>query len=322
MSFIFQSTRALAMAVLAALLALPATLALARENWRFCANEGQECRVQGTATVRYGAPGNWETRRISNRVFCSNDHFGDPAPNREKRCEVLDSGGGSGWGGSGSGGGDWRFCANEGQECRVQGTANVRYGAPGQWETRRISNRVFCSNEQFGDPAPNREKRCEVQGNSGGGWGGSGSSSGWNDCANEGEICTFRGRAEVRFGDGRKFNTRTARDSIRCDVATFGDPAYGRTKRCQVRGASTGGGGWGGSGDWNDGNRPSYDDERQWAHCANEGDTCTVGKRSRVRFGVDGRFAHREVDQSITCSSEAFGYDPAPGRVKTCAWHY
>ena len=247
MSFIFQPARALAMALLAALLALPATSAMARDDWRFCANEGQECRVQGTATVRYGAPGNWETRRVSNRVF--------------------------------------------------------------------------CSNEQFGDPAPNREKRCEVQGNSGGGWGGSGSSSGWNDCADEGEICTFRGRAEVRFGDGRKFSTRTARDSIRCDVATFGDPAYGKTKRCQVKGASTGGG-WGGSGGSNDGNRPSYDDEKQWAHCANEGDTCTVGKRSRVRFGVNGRFAHREVDQSIACNSEAFGYDPAPGQVKTCAWHY
>ena len=49
---------------------------------------------------------------------------------------------------------------------------------------------------------------------------------------------------------------------------------------------------------------------------------CTVGKRSRVRFGVNGRFAHREIDQSIACSSEAFGYDPAPGQLKTCSWHY
>jgi hypothetical protein len=161
------------MAVLALLLCLPAASALAREEWRFCASEGQECRVQGTATVRYGAPGNWETRRISNRVFCSNEQFGDPAPNREKRCEVLDFGG-SGGSGGGSGDGNWRFCANEGQECRVQGTATVRYGAPGQWGTRRVSNRVTCSNTQFGDPAPNREKRCEVLVDGGGGWGGSG----------------------------------------------------------------------------------------------------------------------------------------------------
>jgi hypothetical protein len=215
---------------------------------------------------------------------------------------------------------DWRFCANEGDECRVQGTATVRYGAPGQWETRRITNRVRCSNKHFGDPAPNREKRCEVldtNAGGGGGWGGSGS-SGWNDCAEEGEVCYFSGRAQVRFGDGRRFNTRTARDSIRCDVKTFGDPAYGKVKRCQVQGTSTGGG-WGGSGG---SNRPQDDDEKQWAHCANEGGTCNVGKRTRVRFGANGRYLQRDVDQSIECSIEAFGRDPAPNQVKTCSWHY
>ena len=246
---IAQSMRLLGAAFVAALLALPATSALARDSdWRFCAKEGDECRVRGTATVRYGAPGNWETRRITDRVRCSNRHFGDPAPNREKRCEELDNSGG-------------------------------------------------------------------------GGWGGSGSSGGWNDCANEGEVCYFRGRAQVRFGDGRNFKTRTARDSIRCDVANFGDPAYGKVKRCQVQGTSTGNGncGWGGSGG---SGRPQDDEERQWAHCSNEGGTCNVGKRSQVRFGVDGRYAYREVDQSIACSIEAFGRDPAPDRVKTCSWHY
>ena len=214
MSFFYQPIRALGLALLAALLGLPATSAMAREDWRLCANEGQECRVQGTATVRYGAPGHWETRRISHRVFCSNDQFGDPAPNREKRCEVLVDGGG--------------------------------------------------------------------------GWGGSGSSGGWNDCANEGEVCTFRGRAEVRFGDGRKFNTRTARNSIRCDVATFGDPAYGKTKRCQVKGVSTGGGGWGGSGGSNDGNRPSYEDvyKRQGQQFARAGVQSGIARFGQLQHGV------------------------------------
>lgn len=217
---------------------------------------------------------------------------------------------------------EWRFCANEGQDCRVQGTATVRYGAHGQWETRRISDRVHCSNRHFGDPAPNREKRCEVRvddsGGNGGGWGGSGSSGGWNDCAREGEVCRFNGRAQVRFGDGRNFNTRTARDSIRCDVKTFGDPAFGKVKRCQVQGST---GGWGGSGG-SGGNRPSDDDERMWAPCANEGGTCNVGKRTQVRFGVNGRYLYRDVDRSIECSSEAFGRDPAPNQVKTCSWRY
>jgi len=215
-------------------------------------------------------------------------------------------------------GNDWRFCANEGDECRVQGTATVRYGAPGQWETRRITNRVRCSNKHFGDPAPDREKRCEVLDSNGGGGGGGGSggsgSSAWNDCADEGGVCYFRGRAQVRFGDGRRFNTRTARDSIRCDVKTFGDPAYGKVKRCQVQGASTGGG-WGG-------NRPQDDDDKQWGHCAIEGETCTVGKPTRVRFGVPGRYVQREVGQSIPCTIEGFGRDPAPNQMKNCSWHY
>lgn len=219
---------------------------------------------------------------------------------------------------------DWRFCANEGDECRVQGNATVRYGSPGQWETRRIANRVPCSNAYFGDPAPGREKRCEVLGNDSGGdwsgWGNSeGSNRGWIDCADEGGVCTFSGRAQVRFGDGRNFKTRTARDSIRCDVQTFGDPAYGKLKRCQVQGKGVGQG----EGSWAGGSgRPAGDDEKMWAHCANEGGSCAVGKRSRVRFGVGGRYAERLVDQSITCSAEAFGRDPAPGQVKTCSWHY
>lgn len=213
--------------------------------------------------------------------------------------------------------GDWRFCANEDDECRVQGTASVRYGVPGQWETRRIANRVPCSNAYFGDPAPGREKRCEVLGYDSGG-GSEGAGRDWIDCADEGGVCSFSGRAQVRFGDGRNFKTRTARDSIRCDVQTFGDPAYGKVKRCQVLGKGAGHG----EGGWPVGGRPPADDEKLWAHCANEGGSCAVGKRSRVRFGVGGRYVERAVDQSITCSAEAFGRDPAPGQVKTCSWHY
>lgn len=59
-----------------------------RSGWQVCAREGQFCEFNGAATVRYGVPGRYATRRAFNGIECSNEAFGDPAYGVRKRCEV------------------------------------------------------------------------------------------------------------------------------------------------------------------------------------------------------------------------------------------
>lgn len=72
--------------------------------------------------------------------------------------------GGGGWEEPrrGGGGGGWQPCAGEGQFCRFQGPAQVRYGARGSWVTVDGFNGIACNNDVFGDPAPGVPKTCQV----------------------------------------------------------------------------------------------------------------------------------------------------------------
>lgn len=59
-----------------------------------------------------------------------------------------------------------------------------------------------------------------------------------------------------------------------------------------------------------------------WIECAKENGTCTlpIVGTTRVRYGEDGKYAYRDVANTIACSSGAFGGDPAPNVVKSCAY--
>ena len=199
--------------------------------------------------VRYGADGRWTNRSVFNNVECNNDAFGDPAPGDPKRCQVRVSG----YDGSGSyretalG---WSFCAAEGEICRFRGQAEVRFGQGNSFVTRTAYDGVRCDVSDFGDPIRGVTKFCEIR-RSGGqryenssqgswdGWGSGASASGWRYCAAEGETCRVRGRALVRFGDGRNFKTRNVNGEVACDAGIFGDPARGVTKHCEVQAKPT-----------------------------------------------------------------------------------
>ncbi|WP_234815061.1 glycoside hydrolase family 16 protein [Noviherbaspirillum denitrificans] len=58
--------------------------------------------------------------------------------------------------------------------------------------------------------------------------------SAWSQCATENSTCTFEGTKDVRYGAGDKWATRTATGSIACNNGTFGDPAVGTQKVCEV----------------------------------------------------------------------------------------
>ena len=55
-----------------------------------------------------------------------------------------------------------------------------------------------------------------------------------------------------------------------------------------------------------------------WHSCVGEGDTCTFVGTRLVRYGANGHYAYQSATDSMPCTNEAFGSDPAPGVVKSC----
>lgn len=138
--------------------------------------------------------------------------------------------------------------------------------------------------------------------------------SDWQRCADEGSQCRFSGEALVRFGADGRYTFGVMRDGADCDTDTFGDPAPGVRKRCEI------------SRNWRDAetyrgwrHRPDAGSGAGgWRFCADEGRTCDAGNGSaEVRFGANGRYATRTVTGRIECNTGRFG-DPAPGVRKRC----
>ena len=69
------------------------------------------------------------------------------------------------------------------------------------------------------DPAPNVLKTCVIVP---------------KKCAVEGGKCEFKGVRTVKFGANGKWKTKTVKDGLACDVATFGDPNPGVLKQCYL----------------------------------------------------------------------------------------
>lgn len=196
---------------------------------------------------------------------------------------------------------EWVHCAREGQTCRVSGEALVRFGVAGSYTFRHTSGDVECSAQGFGsDPAFGQTKQCEVSVNWRNdpgyhGWRRPGTVSDWRYCAPEGGVCQAATGAQVRFGIDGQYRTRRADGAVRCDVRTFGDPAPGASKVCEISGGGA------------------------WAHCANEGEYCQVPSPTVVRYGLGASSVERQVSGGVACNNSTFG-DPAPGMAKQCEY--
>ena len=59
-------------------------------NWILCANEGQNCQVEGTKEVRFGNHNRWVHKLVNGSITCNNHSFTDVYPGVTKRCEYLD----------------------------------------------------------------------------------------------------------------------------------------------------------------------------------------------------------------------------------------
>jgi len=151
-----------------AALAIVSSYPVCASEWIACAGENQYCTVPGTQMVRYGAGDRWNLKKATNRIYCSNDVFGDPAPGKGKACYYQDAPQpDKGWRPP-SGHDDgrqarWVRCANEGEYCRFDGNRDIRYGADGRWSNKSARNGISCSNDVFGDPAPGTTKACFIR---------------------------------------------------------------------------------------------------------------------------------------------------------------
>jgi len=232
---------------------------------------------------------------------------------------------------------EWTPCAHEGQTCYTPGPAQVRFGGGGRYsDSKNAVGNIDCSIANFGDPARRVSKICEYKL----GWARGtphpvreANTTDWVDCANEGELCRFRGTRLVRFGVEGAYYYRTEEREIRCTVDEFGDPVRRVPKQCQYKRSDQDRDG--SSGRDRDDNRQDdrrdnraavstiRDQERtdrpanRWVPCASERETCRVSEPTTVRFGLDNAFNYRQVDREAFCTSYLFG-DPVPGVKKRC----
>lgn len=113
----------------------------------------------------------------------------------------------------------------------------------------------------------------------------------WTFCANENSSCVFNGNQTVRYGAGERFVSKTLGWGASCNNATFGDPAPGVAKHCEV--TST------------------------WKECGIEGGQCAFTDTRTVRFGSGASFLSKTATGGVACNSNVFG-DPTPGVAKRC----
>ncbi|MCI5117025.1 MAG: hypothetical protein D3913_03505 [Candidatus Electrothrix sp. LOE1_4_5] len=118
----------------------------------------------------------------------------------------------------------------------------------------------------------------------------------WVKCADENGYCSFQGKKKVRYGaDSRWHYLTLAGGGTPCNNQTFGDPAYGTVKRCYYYKES------------------SY----YWKKCADENGHCSFYGKKKVRYGANGVYAYRVLEDGAYCTNHTFG-DPIYGTVKAC----
>ncbi|MES2743273.1 MAG: beta-1,3-glucanase family protein [Pseudomonadota bacterium] len=117
------------------------------------------------------------------------------------------------------------------------------------------------------------------------------SSTQWTFCANEGSRCIFTGNQAVRFGTGDRWVSKNFDWASTCNVGTFGDPAPGQVKHCEIT--------------------------SKWEFCANQNERCGFGDTQTVRYGTGNTFFSKTVTNGIACNNDEFG-NPVPGVGKHC----
>ena len=225
--------RSLRLVWLSALLAFPILGAStgSSQAWVRCGSEHGTCVMNNTGhnLVRYGAKQSFFTVETqgTNRIGCNNGVFGDPSYGDGKFCEYMaappetDT---------------FSPCAREGQMCDLPDVPRrVRYGAGGKWVYKIASGLFPCNNDRFGDIASGLTKSCEYSATPYK----LGTGAAFRDCGTEDSgVCQVGEGTDpvlVRYGIGTTWRYSLGTTAgVQCNNATFGDPAHGQTKFCQV----------------------------------------------------------------------------------------
>lgn len=117
----------------------------------------------------------------------------------------------------------------------------------------------------------------------------------WIKCANEDGYCDFSGTKKVRYGADERWHYLTISNGTSCNNTVFGDSAYGVKKGCYYYQVSS-----------------TY-----WEFCAKEGGYCKFTGRQKIKFGANGEFFYRTLEDGAYCNNEVFG-DPIYGTKKDC----
>lgn len=138
-------------------------------GYALCSNENGTCSFSGTATVAFGANGNFNFKSIAANgntgTACTSAVFGDPAPGTLKACYIPAGPAGT------------SFCSSEHGTCNVGGpnvaVGIVYFGFDGAFLGKSFSpGSVTCESASFSgdqfpdltlDPVPGVTKACFVQ---------------------------------------------------------------------------------------------------------------------------------------------------------------
>jgi Flp pilus assembly pilin Flp len=196
--------------------------------WVFCANENGTCAFTGTFNVRYGAPGYYIYKMLTNGTPCTNAVFTDPIVGTAKTCYYWDPG-------------MLGTATNT-----ATNTATFTPVPPTSTNTNTATNTRTNTptNTATNTPIPPTNTRTNTSTPSAtftpsftpSGPTNTARSTGWRDCGNEGTFCWFTGAKQVRYGvTGSWSATLTLTDGTWCTNAVFGDPAVGTAKKCQFK---------------------------------------------------------------------------------------
>jgi hypothetical protein len=126
-----------------------------------------------------------------------------------------------------------------------------------------------------------------------------GAAATWTTCGNEAAQCAFTGTKGVRYGAGTSFLYGSFTNGVTCGNASFGDPAPGVAKHCEI----------------SDTELPPP--VGSWTSCAAEGQQCAFSNTKTVAFGAKGLYKLAVKTGSANCDAATFG-DPISGVVKGC----
>lgn len=151
----------------------------------------------------------------------------------------------------------WVPCAKEGEICVFDGAEKVKmgYSSIAQKIIEDVEGEISCDRETFDFPEKgsggsykkqqlvNRDQECYFYGQTSGPYSPSGDEDIWISCAEQGGVCRFEGKKQVRYGAGFLYYLKLVNEEISCTNSAFGgnptqfdDPS--RAKSCQYRSPS------------------------------------------------------------------------------------